>query len=173
VFPDKQHYPHRSFEEECTYLNTHVPALENKYISINNNKYKVYVNSKYIWRTHQNKGDIIEYNKIVYFKISLAQDYIDQIRLIISKYIDTYDDYIFTPYGYSLNAYKGSGYITIHVTPQSGCSYVSIEYMGVDIFNAISKLYEVFHYKVPKIDESKKYNIDLLSINNTVLVKSY
>lgn len=37
------------------------------------------------------------------------------------------DDNVFEPFGYSLNAIKGSDYLTIHVTPQSGSSYVSFE----------------------------------------------
>jgi S-adenosylmethionine decarboxylase len=35
------------------------------------------------------------------------------------------DDFVFEPYGYSLNAIKGDDYFTIHVTPQTDSSYVS------------------------------------------------
>ncbi|NMP17739.1 adenosylmethionine decarboxylase [Thalassotalea sp. Y01] len=38
-----------------------------------------------------------------------------------------FDDYVFDPYGYSVNAIKGSDYFTIHITPQAGISYVSFE----------------------------------------------
>ena len=37
------------------------------------------------------------------------------------------DDYLFTPFGYSLNAIKENKYITIHITPQECSSYVSFE----------------------------------------------
>ena len=37
------------------------------------------------------------------------------------------DDFVFEPYGYSLNAIKGQQYLTIHVTPQEDSSYVSFE----------------------------------------------
>ena len=37
------------------------------------------------------------------------------------------DDFVFDPYGYSLNAIKDDKYLTIHVTPQENSSYVSIE----------------------------------------------
>ncbi|WP_371373814.1 adenosylmethionine decarboxylase [Thalassotalea aquiviva] len=37
------------------------------------------------------------------------------------------DDFVFDPYGYSVNAIKDSDYLTIHITPQAGSSYVSFE----------------------------------------------
>lgn len=37
------------------------------------------------------------------------------------------DDFVFKPYGYSMNAIKGKDYFTIHVTPQENSSYVSFE----------------------------------------------
>jgi S-adenosylmethionine decarboxylase len=39
----------------------------------------------------------------------------------------TFDDFVFSPYGYSLNGIKGEDYLTIHVTPQETCPYVSFE----------------------------------------------
>ncbi|NRA55030.1 MAG: adenosylmethionine decarboxylase [Gammaproteobacteria bacterium] len=39
----------------------------------------------------------------------------------------SYDDFVFEPYGYSLNAIAGQNYLTIHITPQEHSSYVSIE----------------------------------------------
>jgi S-adenosylmethionine decarboxylase len=37
------------------------------------------------------------------------------------------DDFVFEPYGYSLNAIKDERYYTIHVTPQETSAYVSFE----------------------------------------------
>ncbi len=37
------------------------------------------------------------------------------------------DDFVFEPYGYSLNAIRGTDYYTIHVTPQEMSCYVSFE----------------------------------------------
>jgi len=180
LFPDKQYYPHNSFDEECNYLNTNLPKLENKFI-YNNNRLHIFSKSKYIWQSYQDKDDIITFNKTVYFNITLSVDYINDIRTVLSKYVDSYDDYKFTPCGYSLNAYKDNGYITIHVTPQSNCSYVSIETYNIDgsinteLFK--NKMYEIFHYKPPKTvsDDLNSYykNNALFIKNKAALVKSY
>lgn len=37
------------------------------------------------------------------------------------------DDFVFEPFGYSLNAIKDEWYFTIHVTPQRGSSYISFQ----------------------------------------------
>lgn len=37
------------------------------------------------------------------------------------------DDHVFNPCGYSLNAIKDEYYYTLHITPESDCSYVSFE----------------------------------------------
>lgn len=47
----------------------------------------------------------------------------------LEKYFDdfTIDDYVFDPYGYSINAIKDEFYYTIHITPQECSSYMSFE----------------------------------------------
>lgn len=56
---------------------------------------------------------------------------IDDVRELISvaEILPDFvvDDYLFEPYGYSLNALKDECYYTIHVTPQEEGSYVSFE----------------------------------------------
>ncbi len=38
-----------------------------------------------------------------------------------------FDDFLFEPFGYSINGICGSRYMTIHITPQETSSYVSLE----------------------------------------------
>ncbi|MCE9687477.1 S-adenosylmethionine decarboxylase proenzyme [Shewanella sp. AS16] len=38
-----------------------------------------------------------------------------------------FDDFLFQPLGYSVNAIRGKDYVTIHITPQETSSYVSLE----------------------------------------------
>ena len=40
------------------------------------------------------------------------------------------DDYIFEPCGYSMNGLEGAAFSTIHITPEDGFSYASLELTG-------------------------------------------
>lgn len=40
------------------------------------------------------------------------------------------DDYVFEPCGYSMNGIEDTGLITIHITPEKGFSYASVEVSG-------------------------------------------
>jgi hypothetical protein len=42
------------------------------------------------------------------------------------------DDYVFEPCGYSMNGITGPGFMTIHITPEAGFSYASVEVSGFD-----------------------------------------
>lgn len=50
------------------------------------------------------------------------------------------DEHVFSPYGYSLNATRGVGFTTLHVTPQSVGSYVSFETCAPDFADDLSGL---------------------------------
>lgn len=57
------------------------------------------------------------------------------------------DDYLFRPYGYSVNGLRGGDYYTIHVTPQETGSYASFESnldITADIQPAIHRMLNVF-----------------------------
>mmetsp|Transcript_33607 Transcript_33607/g.53897 ORF Transcript_33607/g.53897 Transcript_33607/m.53897 type:complete len:992 (+) Transcript_33607:533-3508(+) len=43
------------------------------------------------------------------------------------------DDYVFEPCGYSMNGLAGSEYSTIHITPENGFSYCSVEHSNVPV----------------------------------------
>jgi len=62
------------------------------------------------------------------------------------------DDFLFDPYGYSMNGVLDEDdpdpdpeYMTIHVTPQSGCSYASFETNTISVgLELIQKVLDIF-----------------------------
>lgn len=73
-----------------------------------------------------------------------------------------YDDFVFTPYGYSVNAIKGEHYFTVHITPQTSSSYVSIEsnINLPDLFKAL-------------LIQLKPASFDLLTVNEALFEDSF
>jgi len=72
--------------------------------------------------------------------------------MAVHRLIDGFaaDDFLFDPYGYSLNATRGREYYTIHVTPQEGCSYASFETnhcFDGDMSQTIERVLRVFRPK--------------------------
>ncbi|MEW6992053.1 adenosylmethionine decarboxylase [Colwelliaceae bacterium 6441] len=64
------------------------------------------------------------------------------------------DDFVFSPYGYSLNAIYQQHYLTIHVTPQMDSSYISFE-SNIDLLELAPTLIDIL---APK-------SFDLMSFN--------
>ncbi len=77
-----------------------------------------------------------------------------QLDRLLAGY--TLDDFVFEPFGYSINAIKDMHYLTIHITPQASSSYVSIQAN----INLIALAPDFLRILAPK-------SIDLLSVNET------
>ena len=75
-----------------------------------------------------------------------------QLDRLLSGFI--LDDFVFKPFGYSINAIKGTQYFTIHITPQANSSYVSIQAN----INLLALIPDFLTILAPK-------SIDLLSFN--------
>nr|WP_206484981.1 adenosylmethionine decarboxylase [Thalassotalea sp. G2M2-11] len=98
----------------------------------------------------------------------------EQIRtfLCIDELLPNFiiDDYVFDPYGYSLNAIKDDQYLTIHVTPQDSSSYISFE-SNLNLLELAPKILQIL----------KPVSFDLLAFNeaafedqiNTVIPDQY
>mmetsp|Transcript_26577 Transcript_26577/g.65160 ORF Transcript_26577/g.65160 Transcript_26577/m.65160 type:complete len:492 (-) Transcript_26577:174-1649(-) len=51
------------------------------------------------------------------------------------------DDYVFEPCGYSMNGLSGGEYCTIHITPEEGFSYCSVEHSNIPLSSADPEAY--------------------------------
>lgn len=83
-----------------------------------------------------------------------AQEIRDFLRIDTLLPHFTIDDYVFSPYGYSLNAIKGKQYLTIHVTPQMDSSYISFE-SNIDLLSLAPTLLDIL---APKSFDVMSFN---------------
>jgi len=75
-----------------------------------------------------------------------------QLEKIIPHFM--LDDFVFEPFGYSLNAILGDQYFTIHLTPQENNSYVSFE----SNINLIDFIPIIIHFFSPASFDVITYN---------------
>ncbi len=71
------------------------------------------------------------------------------------------DDFVFDPFGYSLNAIRENNYLTIHITPQDEGSYISLETnLNVDVGKyrgLVEHFLNIFH---PQSFDLIRFNIE-------------
>ncbi len=143
-FPDRQLEPHFSFEAECKLLDGYFKN-GGAYIlgRINENHYNFYNAESRMNREDpymQEKDSTLEILMTGLDPLRMAKFYHVEGRdckdnkdirdeIGISDFFPgaLIDDFMFEPFGYSLNALMDDGYYTIHITPQPNCSFVSFE----------------------------------------------
>jgi len=159
-FPEVQPFPHQSFEQEIQYLDQHFsPVLGSKgsaYVlgdSQDGLQWHVYVADA------EAEGSTEAHNARTTVEIcmtGLSQDSVapfwhknnggnavwatkaSGIRDLLAK--SKIDDFAFEPCGYSMNGLEGDSFNTIHITPEDGFSYASLElcgYTNMDIANIV------------------------------------
>jgi len=135
--PTKQLYPHQSFKDEVEFLDRYFDGSAHVLGAINGDHWYLYT---------LNKEDIVlpypdqtleilmsdldpEAAKAFYkdgeFVSDLHSTHVTGIADLMPG--ANLDPLMFDPCGYSINAIKDSNYFTIHVTPQSHCSFASFE----------------------------------------------
>lgn len=111
--------------------------------------YLYHLDNQYIGQDEDKTYEVLIYNIDQNISSILTQSNIDnhKIRTILQleKIIPDFelDDFVFEPFGYSLNAVKGNDYLTIHLTPQAHNSYVSFE-SSLNLIDFIPVILEVF-----------------------------
>lgn len=140
-FPEKQLEPHQSFKSECRILDQYFSNGGAYMVGrLNENHYNFYNAECKMNRQdpamleRDNTLEVLmsgldpERMKLFYYKEGVSNEEIRKISGISDFFPNaTIDDYMFQPFGYSLNALLPDGYFTIHITPQPNCSFVSFE----------------------------------------------
>ncbi len=159
LFPDDQP---SSFEEDVKLVEKYFPGKYYKLGPVNYDHVNVFYSSHgddppeedatlQILMHNLNPGVI----KLFYSKMNKSRVDIKKITGIGNLYkMDMItDEYFFSPSGYSLNSLNGSGYFTIHVTPQPAGSYVSFE------TNIVEKDYRATIDKVISIFRPERFSL--------------
>lgn len=91
-----------------------------------------------------------------------------QLDKLIGDFI--LDDFVFDPFGYSVNAIKGKQYLTIHVTPQANSSYVSIE-SNINLRELTAKFLTIL---APRSFDLLSFNdFDFVNLTDEFIPKNY
>lgn len=145
LFPEQQPFPHTSFDDEVQFLDTHLSGpigsigkayvLGDPYEGLQWHKYVVGlpVAAKATYNLEICMTELDEECARQFFRteafVSAAQTTKDT-GILALKPNAIIDDYVFEPCGYSMNGIDGTGLITIHITPETGFSYASVEVSG-------------------------------------------
>lgn len=154
LFPEQQPFPHTSFEHEAFFLRQHFGHLGNggsAYVlgdMFNGLQWHVYVAdangviyadalhplAKPTHKLEVCMTDLGKEQARAFFRDptkTAAQVTTETgIRSLVPA--ADIDDYVFEPCGYSMNGILGGGFMTIHITPEDGFSYASVEVSGFD-----------------------------------------
>jgi len=140
-FPDKQLGPHKGFDAECRILDQYFKNGGAYIIGrVNENHYNFY-NAE--CKMHRNDPAMLERDNTLEILMT-GLDPVAMKQFYFTEGVSTaevreksgiadffpgalIDDFMFEPFGYSLNGLVPDGYFTIHVTPQPNCSFVSFE----------------------------------------------
>mmetsp|Transcript_26367 Transcript_26367/g.90139 ORF Transcript_26367/g.90139 Transcript_26367/m.90139 type:complete len:889 (-) Transcript_26367:1469-4135(-) len=149
LFPEEQAAPHRSFNEETAFLESHFSML-----GAGGSAYVLgdALRANLQWHIYCAEAKTVSVDKTLTNTLEVCMTGID--RTLAAQFFQepghkrtasevtretgiadlfpgaTIDDFVFEPCGYSMNAVLGESFATIHVTPEEGFSYASVEISG-------------------------------------------
>ena len=147
-YPKRQPTPHRSWEEECDFLDAHFPATGRRTARVLGQPGKGLLWHVYCADSTADAccDETVQQAPTLTLEICMTQldptaasgfIFGDRMPAAATVTADTgirdmfpkaiIDDFVFEPCGYSMNGLQGPGLATIHVTPEARCSYASVE----------------------------------------------
>lgn len=191
--PAAQPFPHRSFCEEVTLLDSHFTELGLKSVA--------YVmgspDETQKWHVYSASADTETHSSVVYtlemcmtgldmkcasvfHKVNSSSAAVMTVNSGIRKILpqSVICDFDFDPCGYSMNSVEGDAVSTIHVTPEDGFSYASFETVGynfevVDLTQLLERVLACF--KPTEFSVALHLNIDgkESTVNSPLDLKGY
>jgi len=178
IFPHKQPFPHNDFSAEVRYLNEYFDGSAHVMGDVTGTHWNVYV-ADYVNRPVEHPLEeqtleimMTDLDDDTMKNFIRGEDFIDAAHVTKTTGIAdlipgaVVDDFAFDPCGYSCNALLGHTYFTIHVTPESHCSYVSFE------TNVQLHSYTELISKVLAIFKPRKFTVVLFSDDRSVAALS-
>lgn len=176
LFPEEQKYPHTSFQTEVGFLNSFFPDGSAHVLGpLTHDHWYIYV-----WDAEEHSEDMKaaaippqvaqpestlhvlmqDMHPAVAKQFFKSGDVTSRQMTIESGIRDlvpgaVLDDFAFDPCGYSMNGILFDAYYTIHITPESHCSYVSFE------TNARLRSYESLLKNVIRCFRPAKYSVSV------------
>jgi len=138
-FPERQLYPHNSFDDEVNYLNKYFKGQGYTLGEcIQKDQWFLYIadfrSADRIESAHQQVFEVMMHDldhdvmQNFYYKEGVTAKMTTQASGISTLLPGSViDDFQFEPCGYSMNGLLNEWYWTIHITPEPHCSYVSFE----------------------------------------------
>jgi S-adenosylmethionine decarboxylase len=177
TFPEEQIYPHTSFQTEVYYLNSFFPDGDAHVLGpLTRDHWYIYV-----WdaESHLDIPVLLDQSNASPRESTLHVLMQDMHPAVAKKFFKNsdptmtsrrmtiesgirdlvpgsiIDDFAFDPCGYSMNGILFDAYYTIHITPESHCSYVSFE------TNARLRCYESLLKNVLRVFRPSKYTVSI------------
>ncbi|EGC31012.1 hypothetical protein DICPUDRAFT_50446 [Dictyostelium purpureum] len=135
--PTKQIFPHCSFNDEVAFLNKIFKGEAYVMGDVNKDHWNLYIadyrKNKTVQRTEQTFEVMMHDLNPEVMKQFFKREGVSALDTTVSSGISNLlpgsiiDDFQFDPCGYSMNGLLDQWYWTIHITPESHCSYVSFD----------------------------------------------
>lgn len=167
IKPDLQNEIYKSFGIEVKYIEEQLEEIN-------------FISMKVLHMYYLYSNPITNNNEITLWDFQWTNDVIIMLHSELQSW--KIDDYVFKPHGYSMNAMDDkNNYITIHVTPNTSCSYLSFETNNSDLLYLAKLIIEKTNpKKIGFFSNNNKFEIEIplefrhkIYNNGNVYIKYY
>jgi len=159
VFPTQQIFPHRTWEEEISYLNQFFDGTDYVFGPVHGDHWYLYLadysehspritSSEKTIEIMMHKLDPVSTARFYKKEGTGEKDKFPGVAELIPDSVT--DEFNFNPCGYSMNGLNKDVYWTIHVTPENHCSYASFE-TNLGLSNYSNLIQNVADFFMPEI----------------------